>query len=243
MFGKSRWHRPNNCLAATNTLKITTRLNLSFTLKYHIKFPNQFVNSSPLRIMKITAVLTVFLCFASLLVNRVNGGYVILQVLLNNGNSHYCIDRWNNCCTSTEWDLISSRVYAMSQNQRDLEGSNTTIQTDDDTFVEVNNSTQVDGINRDLATYPRYCANSCAGYTTGRCMALNCKGYRQRRTTAESKSSALRPKRDLFYSTSCENQKSEMNNLLTNIRNEVGPRCQSLLNAPRKMTCFNTDRC
>ena len=136
----------------------------------------------------------------------------------------------------------------MSQNQRALRSSNSTIRNDDDEdddFVEVNNSTQVGNItdiDRDLATYPRYCANTCAGYVTGRCMALNCKGYR-RRTTVESKSSSLRPKRDLFYSTGCDNQKSEMNNLLTNIRNEVGARCQSLLNAPRKMTCFNTDQC
>jgi hypothetical protein len=198
--------------------------------------------------MKFTTIVTVFSVFVSLLVHRVNGGYVILQALLNNGNSHYCIDRWNNCCTSTEWDLISSRVYTMSQNQRDLEGSNATIQNDDDTFVDINNSTQVrdsTDIDRGLVTYPRYCANSCRGYATGRCMALNCKGYRhqQRRTTIDSKSSSLRPKRNLFYSTSCENQKSEMNNLLTNIRNEVGPRCQSLLNAPRKMTCFDADLC
>lgn len=195
--------------------------------------------------MKFT---TIFALFASLLVDRVSGGYVILQALLNNGNSFYCVDRWNDCCTSTEWNLISSRVYTMSQNQRDLEDGNSTASNEDDALVEVNsNITQIaddTDTDRDLATsYPRYCANNCKGYATGRCMALNCKGYRQRRTTAESKSSSLRPKRDLFYSTSCENQKSEMNNLLTNIRNEVGPRCKALLAAPRKMTCFDAATC
>jgi hypothetical protein len=167
------------------------------------------------------------------------GGYVILQVLLNSGNSFYCVDRWNNCCTSAEWDLISTKVYAMSKNQRNLE---------DASDVELFHNSTLHGnstdVNRDLNTnYPGYCANNCAGYVSGRCMALNCKGYRNRRTAADSKSSSLRPKRDLFYATSCDNQKSEMNNLLTNIQNQLGPRCKALLNAPRKMTCYGTELC
>jgi hypothetical protein len=197
--------------------------------------------------MKFTTITAVFAFFTALLANRVNGSYVILQALLNNGNSFYCVDRWNNCCTSAEWTLISDRVYTMSQNQRDLEDNNSTVENEEGEFVEVNNSTRIGDatdIDRDLAiTYPRYCANNCAGYSTGRCMALNCKGYRERRTSDESKVSSLRPKRDLFYATSCENQKSEMNNLLTNIQNEVGSRCKALLNAPRKLTCFSTDSC
>ena len=193
---------------------------------------------SKVNIMKFASTLQAFLCLVPFLVTEVMGGYVILQVLLNNGNSHYCIDRWNNCCTSTEWNLISTKVYAMSSNQRDLEGTSDVAVISNSTLSD--NSTDLD-VDRDLATsYPRYCANNCAGYATGRCMALNCRGYR--RATAESQPS-LRPKRDLFYSTSCDNQKSEMNNLLTNIQNELGPRCRSLLNAPRKMSCYGTELC
>lgn len=184
--------------------------------------------------MQFTTIITIFFCCTSLLVNQASGGYVILQVLLNNGNdSFHCVDRWNNCCTSSEWNFISQKVYTMSQNQRDLSVSNSTVKSDDVSLVDDYNTTHTD---RDLKTYPRYCANSCKGIAAGRCMALNCKKYRQRRTS-------LRPKRDLFYSTSCDNQKSEMNNLLTNIQNQLSPQCRSLLNAPRKMTCFNADQC
>jgi hypothetical protein len=186
--------------------------------------------------MKFASTLTAFICLVPLLVNEVMGGYVILQLLLNNGNSFYCIDRWNNCCTTTEWNLLSTKVYAMSKNQRDLEDSSAVEVLG--SITEMGNSTDVD---RDLQSYPGYCANNCAGYASGRCMALNCKGYR--REMEEAKSSSIRPKRDLFYATSCDNQKSEMNNLLTNIQNEIGPRCKALLNAPRKMTCYGTELC
>lgn len=121
----------------------------------------------------------------------------------------------------------------MSKNQRNLQDSAAV-------GAEISNSTNVD---RDLQSYPGYCANNCAGYAPGRCMALNCKGYRKSRETAESKPLSLRPRRDLFYSTGCDNQKSEMNNLLTNIQNELGPRCKALLNAPRNMTCYGTELC
>ena len=191
--------------------------------------------------MKFVSILPVFICMLPFLVTKVTGNnYVILQVLLNNGNSHYCIDRWNNCCTSTEWSFIQSKVYAMSQNQRDLEEEPVVVEALDNT-THVANSTDTE---RDLASYPGYCANSCRGIAEGRCMALNCRGYRKLGASEdESKSSSLRPKRDLFYSTGCDNQKSEMNNLLTNIQSNLGARCRSLLNAPRKMTCFSTTSC
>ena len=192
--------------------------------------------------MQFASTLTAFICLVPLvLITEVQAGYVILQVLLNSGNSFYCIDRWNNCCTSTEWNLISTKVYAMSKNQRDLLEDDSS--TANSTLMDFssNNST---GVDRDLQSYPGYCANNCAGYAPGRCMALNCRGYRARRETSEYKSSSkLRPSRDLFYSTSCDNQKSEMNNLLTNIQNEIGPRCKALLNAPRKMSCYGTELC
>jgi hypothetical protein len=62
--------------------------------------------------MKFTSLSAVLALFASVIVNGVSGNYVVLQVLLNNGNNFYCIDQWDNCCTSTEWTLISDRVYS-----------------------------------------------------------------------------------------------------------------------------------
>jgi hypothetical protein len=188
--------------------------------------------------MKFASTFTAFFCLVPFLATEVMCGYVILQVLLNSGDSFYCVDQWNNCCTSTEWDLISTNVYAMSKNQRDLEDSSTVDLISNST--EIGNSTAVD---RELQSYPGFCANNCKGYAVGRCMALNCKGYRKNRDMAESKTSSLRPKRDLFYSTNCDNQKSEMNNLLTNVQSQLGPRCKALLNAPRTMSCYGSELC
>jgi hypothetical protein len=219
------WRKGFWCL-----IRITTRRALIQARKRDSK--------SPFTIMKFTSTLKAFICLIPLLVTEVMANYVILQVLLNNGNSFYCVDRSNNCCTSTEWNLISTKVYAMSQNQRDLE--------DHSTVEVLGNSTQIGNntdMDRDLQSYPGYCKNNCNGYATGRCMALNCRGYRKSREMEEAKSSSLRPKRNLFYSTSCENQKSEMNNLLTNIQSQIGPRCKALLNAPRKMSCYSTTLC
>lgn len=185
---------------------------------------------------------------ASALVNQVSGGYDVLQVLFNNGESYFCVDQWDNCCNSTEWNLIASRAYTMAQNQRDLDGT-MGIPSDDSVVDVLQNSTTRDGnsidVDRELVTYPRYCANRCKGYAPGRCLAMKCRGYRQRRTnTVGSTPLSLRhAQRDLFYSTGCSNQISEMKNLLRNIRRQLGRRCRSLLNAPRKMTCFNTDDC
>jgi hypothetical protein len=197
--------------------------------------------------MKFVISLTAFICVLLLLANQVIGSFYTLQVLLNNGNSHYCIDRWNNCCTSTEWNLISSRAYAMAQNQRYLE-SNSDNLNDDSNIDVLRNSTQNDNNNidtdRDLKTYRGFCSSKCAGYATGRCLALKCRGYRQRRTEGDGSKSSLRPiQRAVFYATGCDNQKSEMNNLFNNMQHELGPRCKSLLNAPRNMTCYNTDDC
>ena len=128
----------------------------------------------------------------------------------------------------------------MSQNQRDLEENSLIVEALDNT-THVGNGTDVE---RDLEVYTKECKNSCKGIAAGRCMALNCKGYRKLGASeADPKPSSLRPKRDLFYSTGCDNQKSEMNNLLTNIQSNLGARCRSLLNAPRKMTCFSTTSC
>jgi hypothetical protein len=194
--------------------------------------------------MKFASILSTFIVLVPFLACEVMGQYVILQVLLNNGNKTFkCIDRWDNCCNSTEWNFIQSKVYAMSQNQRDLEENSAVSAVEAlDTSTHGGNSTDVD---RDLSTsYPRSCANSCAGIAAGRCMALNCLGYRKlSESEANSKPSSLRPKRDLFYSTSCENQKSEMRNLLTNIQSGLGARCRALLNAPRNMTCFSSANC
>lgn len=158
---------------------------------------------------------------------------VILQVLLNS-DENLCTDKWGNsveCCEENEWDLISQRFYTMSINQRQLRGES---DLNEENAAD-STSNVVDDEARKLS-YSRYCANSCRWYATGRCLALNCKGYRR---------SVMETMRELFWSTNCENQKSEVNNLLNNManNNEVGENCKILLRSSRKLTCFSNVEC
>ena len=161
---------------------------------------------------------------------------VILQVLLNNGNDMDCDG--NDCCDEYEWDFISHQIYTMSGNQRQLRGNNSwdggDIITDS---VSMDNE---DESQRQLANYPAYCAYRCAGYAPTRCLALNCKGYRRQHHRVMMESI-----RELFWSTNCENQKSEVNNLLNNIcnNNQVSHNCKSYLMQPRTMTCYSNVDC
>jgi hypothetical protein len=165
--------------------------------------------------------------FAAFCVFQVKGQYDVLKVNLNWGKSHYCVDRWDNCCTSWEWNFIQTQFYVMSGKQRrGLRGN--------ETSTPPMNIT--DTAERQLQTWPRECANPCAGVLPGRCLAAKCKGYR--RTLVDSiMSIAQLNDRNLYWATNCENQKSEVNNLLNNIKWQVGPRCRSLIDAPREMTC------
>jgi hypothetical protein len=101
----------------------------------------------------------------------------------------------------------------MSRNQRDLEDNSDVELLHNSTLSVQGNSTDVD---RDLATnYPGYCANNCAQYVSGRCMALNSK---------DTGTVVLRPTPNFhrygqnvisFIPPVVTIKKSEMNNLLT----------------------------
>ena len=221
------------------------------------------------RTMKFAStVFAVLVSIVSLLANGVSSTeYQVLQVLLNRGNSFYCIDRWDACCNTTEWNYIQSKVYTMSQLQRSL-GSEVTVptvnvrhnRTTSSFGTDTTSTTRTDVVaaDRELKSYPNYCKSKCAGIAAGRCLAAKCQRYRHRRTAVDhhnhndlplpptllrssssSSSPPMIPERELYYSTSCSNQKSEMTNLLNNmvLQKKLGPRCGSLLSAPRTMTC------
>ena len=224
------------------------------------------------RTMKFAStVFAVLVCIVSLLANGVSSTeYQVLQVLLNRGNSFYCIDRWDACCNTTEWNYIQSKVYTMSQLQRSL-GSEVTVptvnvrhnRTTSSFGTDTTSTTRTDVVaaDRELKSYPNYCKSKCAGIAAGRCLAAKCKRYRHRRTAVDnhnndhppptflrsssSSSPPMTPERELYYSTSCSNQKSEMTNLLNNmvLQKKLGPRCGSLLSAPRTMTCSAAELC
>jgi hypothetical protein len=133
----------------------------------------------------------------------------------------------------TNGTSITHQIYTMAGNQRQLRGNDI---VDDGNVLTDAVVTDEDNNARELKTYPAYCANSCAGYAKGWCLALNCVGYRR---------SVMESMRELFWSTNCENQKSEVNNLLNNMcnNNQVGQSCKSFVMAPRTMTCFSNVEC
>jgi hypothetical protein len=148
---------------------------------------------------------------------------VILRILLNTRAGS---------CQGSDWDFVEHQIYTMSINQRQLRGD---VGSDEGNAADSIIS-EVDNKARELQTYPRECANSCRTYPAGRCMALNCRGYRR---------GLMESTRELFWSTPCENQKSEVRNLLTNIanNNQVGASCKaSLLQAPQ-MDCYSNVDC
>jgi hypothetical protein len=149
----------------------------------------------------------------------------IVQILFNNGNP--------DACSDNEWNQIDYAIFVVSQHQRNrgLRGENSTALADGpdvDTGI----------IDRELQYYPNYCANNCAGFAPRKCRAVNCVGYR-RRGMVETMT------RSLFWATDCNNQISELNNLINNMRNVNGfsAGCKSFLGQSRTYNCFTNESC
>jgi hypothetical protein len=97
---------------------------------------------------------------------------------------------------------------------------------------------------RELQTHPRDCGRQCAGYVTGYCVSARCIGYRRSMmNNATTSTTIAQDDRNLYWATPCENQKSEMNNLLNNLGYRVSARCKRLLDRPRTMTCIYNAVC
>ena len=187
--------------------------------------------------IKILAIILVVLCS----VYHTVRGNAVLQVLLNNGRPMATGER----CNSTEWKLINTTIMTLSQNQR------RSLLQDNGSNRMKYNSVEKDWINqednRNLAYYPPSCKNKCKGYASKCCLAVNCKGYRRERNNVRGllygPEDLHDPGRNLYYSTSCDNQKSEMNNWLNNLAYQVSLNCSIVLRAPRNMTCFEDMNC
>ena len=128
-------------------------------------------------------------------------------------------DDYADYCNDSEWYDIDDAIYILSQNQRSLRG--------------------IDNGKRDLKLqplvhrslgWPNSCANRCAGFTAKTCKALNCVGYRRR---------------SLFWASDCNNQISEVNNLLNNLRENGGfsDSCWFYLSLDRIYNCFTDEYC
>jgi len=180
--------------------------------------------------MKLT-IFTILLC--SLVTVEAN---FIVQILFNNGDPYQC--------SSSEWSQLEYQIYVMSQKQRMRslrggEGEDITMEA-----VTVEEGHEVAAVDdedsapqRELA-YPNYCANNCAGQAPRRCMAVNCVGYRKRSLVEEMT-------RSLFWATDCNNQISELNNLINNMRNTAGfsQGCRQFLEQQRTYNCFTNAYC
>jgi hypothetical protein len=180
---------------------------------------------------------TLIVLILSLFVSPVTGVYYIIRIVFNNGSP--------SSCTSTEWSKIDNAIFVLSQLQRKLglKGNSslnvTDTQFNDNEALDESKEKLQEAVTsgRELA-YPNSCANSCAGFATRTCKALNCKGYRRREMRE-------RKKRGLFWATDCNNQISELNNLMTNLRNTAGftTKCKDYLALSRKYECFTDDLC
>ena len=175
-------------------------------------------------------------------------GMIVLQVLLNNGRPLAT----GEDCSDAEWALINATITTLSQNQRrglrDTESNQINDMSMEDDRINT-------GKNRSLAYYPPSCKSKCQGYASKCCLVVNCKGYRRKRSYVRGLLDSTYgsnntdtdkwndPERALFYSTSCNNQKTEMKNWLNNLANQVSFNCSKVLRAPRNMTCFNSTQC
>lgn len=176
-------------------------------------------------------------------VDRIQG-WDVLRTLLNNGYPFWCSGSY--CCTAREWNFITSSAYQMTQKQRRGLRGNETTTNETMPFVESKES-------RELGLYPRECQSRCAGYQPGHCIAMKCLAFRRNLVdTTNTTTPTLidqQPQQDrgedrtLYYATPCRNQRSEMNNLLNNLRYQVSPNCRQLLNQPRSYTCIYNTHC
>jgi hypothetical protein len=171
--------------------------------------------------------------FAVSLPTIVTGNFIV-RVLLNFGKPLST----DETCTLEEWNHINATITTVSQNQRRV------LLTDNDSSNGIKS--------RNLRFYPPTCRNNCRGFTKGSCLAINCKGYGGRflrglddtnENTKVATTGNQDKDRDLFYATSCNNQKSELKNWLNNLANEVSYNCSKLLKAQRNMTCFDDLEC
>lgn len=161
------------------------------------------------------------MCIGLSLATVVRANFIV-QILFNNGNPYQC--------SSSEWSQLEYLIYVMSQNQRNLRGAD---EKGAEAFTEYAEEEGEEGKQREL--WPNYCANRCSGFTPRRCMALNCVGYRRR---------GLEMTRNLFWSTDCNNQISELNNLITNFRNNgLSAGCRQFLEQQRQYNCFTNSNC
>jgi hypothetical protein len=102
---------------------------------------------------------------------------------------------------------------------------------------------------RKLPVYPAWCEQKCVGFADGTCIGRHpsCNGYRQLHEQEDSSMATIpkpysfyRSLRDLFVSTTCQGQITELNNALNNLKPSLSTQCQTVLDSQREFTCLTT---
>jgi hypothetical protein len=172
--------------------------------------------------------LELFIVIALLQTNVMSAVDLGIRLLLNKGTDLPT----GETCSDAEWTSINNVVDATyTSTRRNL---------------------------RKLQGYPSWCAEKCKGFVRGRCLGRHpdCDGYRRleesnftapasTRDTApvepeKSKRVTLPKFRDLFKSTTCQGQISELNTALNNLGPSLSSQCQTVLNSQREYTCLDT---
>lgn len=169
---------------------------------------------------------SLFTAFATLILTTVSADRSVV-VLLNNGTASA------DSCSATELDLVSAVLTASSLNstyaRRNLR---TTLEDLDDMTASV-----MDHLQHRALAFPTKCKNLCAGVATGRCLAVDCKGYRRRNLVGEQDERYLLSGASFTCTQQVDYINTELNKLASGT--QVSSSCKTLLSKPRGVTCFD----
>jgi hypothetical protein len=164
--------------------------------------------------LQTTAIVAVFLGLFQLFVTPTDA-LIQIRYLFNNGT-----DDPSMSCDSADMKVIDE-IFSVrvNRNLRSTKASKLEHRPMD--FIH---DFALKHDNRRQLIYPPTCKNLCAGYTPRTCRAVNCIGYRRKLL-----------KEDL----NCANTTALINADLENNINQLTTSCQSLVNAPRIIECYD----
>ena len=170
--------------------------------------------------MKCTSIIVIL----SILVNATSAD-VMLRMLFNNG-----VVEEGQSCTADD-DMLISKVFDRPLNRRNLRSSELTyVDRPIDSFHEI-----IPAV-RDLYVVgsPGYCKEECRGWAAGECRATSCGWYNKKRRLQHYGKGFL--SNSTLCRTTADSINSDLNLLVSD--NMVSSTCIALLNAPRKIECY-----
>ncbi len=170
--------------------------------------------------MKLTSIIVIL----SIFVNAASAD-VMLRMLFNNG-----IAEEGQSCTADD-ELLIAKVFEQPLNRRNLRSSDLTyVDRPIDSFQEITPA------GRDLQAVgsPAYCKEECRGQAAGHCRVTRCGWYNNQRRLQNYGKGFL--SNSTLCRTTADSINSDLNLLVSD--NMVSSTCIALLNAPRKLECY-----